>query len=115
MSDGAVVLQFRRAYVYSSDGTRGVHSGEGSTQDSDLVVLRSDPPAVIPEEGIWVSDGSIEIAGSRLDNMVPIPFTTGEPCTIDLTLTNGERLVVRGLGLEVVLRGESKFVASFEP
>ncbi len=108
---GAVVVRLA-AYVHRSEGQPGFDAGTGWSQPVTLVFaggVVDERPAVLP---CTLDDGFVS-GGVVLDGLLPVPESVGSPVRFEARGLYGERLVVRGTGLEVVAAADGVFVETF--
>ncbi len=108
---GAVVVRLA-AYVHRSVGRPGFDPGTGWSQSVDLVFaggVAEEQPAVLP---CTLDDGDVS-GGATFDGLVPLPVSVGATVRFKARGLYGERLAIRGAGLEVVSVTEGVFIESF--
>lgn len=108
---GAVVVRLA-AYVHRSDGRPGFDPGSGWSQLVELVFaggVVEEQPAELP---CTLDDGGVS-DGATFDGLVPLPASVGSSVRFEVRGLYGERLAVRGAGLEVIAVAEGAFVESF--
>jgi hypothetical protein len=110
---GAVVVALRPAYIHSSAGVAGVDSGEVHLQDVDIILPGAELPDPLPQEPVTISDGTARIGDRDFESCLPVPFSTVGTATLSLVLVSGQRLSIKGAGLELVRIGEPKFLERF--
>ena len=87
-------LTFDRAYVHCSEGTPGLDSGTGWSQQINLI-LRQVATAKIPDDlPNDISDGYIIVNGNKLVNMIPLPFKVSGKIELMLITQYGKELKI---------------------
>lgn len=111
--DRDLVLRLAPAYLHRSSGQPGVDHGSGWLQDLDLVIseaVAGSLPLELPSD-LW--NGSISIDGTRWDNIIPLPLIALDAVSFTAVTNHGERLVVRGAGASIVIRGDMRYVEEY--
>ena len=112
----SLVVEFRPAYVHSSDGRPGLDPGTGWAQDADLVIREADCGPTAAELPAWISDGELIVGEERFPNVVPIPLDRRrDEVQLDLVMVTAETFSIRGRGVELKLLGDARFIENFRP
>ena len=99
---GEALVALRPAYVH--------RNGSGWTQDIDLLIHSASVTGAVAILPVDISDGTLHVGDHVFPNLVPIASAPDVTIALDLVLTSGEAIVVRGHGLNVVVRSEAKYV-----
>ena len=108
-----VVLHFAPAYVHCSEGRPGVDPGSGWLQDVGLVIREATVESLPSRFPCSLSDGCLSVGGAVWENGIPLPLASSGPASFSATTEDSESLVVRGVGVEAVTRGEPRYVEPF--
>jgi hypothetical protein len=101
------------AYVHVSLGVPGKEKGTGWSQELSLLVRNARVADEAPRElPLWITGGSVEVAGENLI-LVPVPLETAAAVRVELAGSGGT-LAVSGDGLTLTALGEARFVERFE-
>ncbi len=115
-SDDSLVVEFRPAYVHSSEGRPGLDPGTGWTQDADLVIRECNSWPTAAELPAWISDGELIVGEERYPNVIPIPLDRKRAdVRLALVMVTAETFSIRGRGVELKLVGDAQFVENFRP
>jgi hypothetical protein len=99
------------AYVHRSEGRPGVDLGTGWLQEVAVIIREAvveSSPSRLP---CWLSDGALSVGDKAWENAIPLPLDGRiGPVSLRAVTEHGEPVVVRGAGIEVVPRGEPRFV-----
>jgi hypothetical protein len=109
---GTAVVVRLAAYVHRSDGRPGMDPGSGWSQPVELVFTGGqveERPAELP---CTLDDGRVS-GGAEFAGIVPLPASVNTAVQFEAQGLCGERLTVRGTGLEVVAVGDGTFIESF--
>lgn len=98
------------AYVHEWRGDEGA----GYRAPLCLVLTRSSPagPLRVPQA---ISDGTLELAGTTHEGMLPLELEQDAPVRLELGFFSGERLEVRAEGLAFRSCGEPVLVERLPP
>ena len=102
LEGGEVLIALRPAYVH--------RAGSGWNQDIDLVIRDASLTGAAVKLPVDVSAGTLHLGSQAYSNLVPIASAPDVTAVLELMLTSGEVVMVRGHGLDVVMRGEARYV-----
>jgi hypothetical protein len=111
LAAGAVTVRLA-AYVHRSEGRPGFDPGSGWSQPVALVFaggVVEEQPSELP---CTLDDGRVSVL-AEFAGLVPVPASVPGAVRFEAVGLYGERLVVRGSGLEVIAVGEGEFVERF--
>lgn len=111
--DGDLSILFSAAYVHRSEGAPGVDAGSGYTQALEIVLQRASWSGDLSACLGRLSGGCLCSGGQRLP-LVPLPFQSDSPVSIELVFQNGESLASTAESVVVRFKGEPRFVESFK-
>jgi hypothetical protein len=99
---GEALVALRPAYVH--------RDGSGWTQDIALMIHRASVTGAVAILPVDISEGTLHVGDHAFPNLVPIASAPDITVALELVLTSGEAIMVRGHGLDVVVRSEAKYV-----
>lgn len=108
-TDGDWLVLSLDAYVHQWERIDGLWSGTGWMQPVDLR-LKAAAPATGISFPIGVSDGSLAVGSTRLDNGAPLPFEATSATELDLVLVSGGRVSLRGDAAALLEVGVARYV-----
>jgi hypothetical protein len=107
------VLHLDAAYIHRSEGRPGIDPGSGCVQDIDLVIYGAvveSVPSGLPRA---LTGGALSVGGTAWDNLIPLPLAVSGAVSLSVATSDGEPVLVRGSGVEVVPRDEPKYMEPF--
>lgn len=108
---GALVLEFRPAYIHKSKGRPGFDAGIGVVQD---LVIRIEGALIEGDFGeipACVLDGELQIGTETAQCLIALPCNIVDSVRLSLHLSPDYRKVsVSGRRIEVLLNGEATYV-----
>ena len=107
------LLRFRPAYIHESEGTPGTDSGEGFTQDVDIILGNArviEAPVAFPAT---VTDGRVTIGGIESSNIIRLPLSEGRSVSFGATTDRGETVRIDADSISISMRGVSHYVEPF--
>lgn len=111
LEETSVVVELS-AFIHSTSGTPGFDPGVGWYQAAELHISAGVVGQTPSPITLWVLDGSIEVAGTDHDNLLPLPFHLNGATRLRFEGHEGV-LEITGTGVELVLTGargrEEKF------
>ncbi len=99
--------------MHVSAGRPGIDPGTGWSQHATLEIARASVQGSVDTFPCAISDGHIKLGERVIENMIPIPLSYPSEIELFLTLTNGKLLSISGIGAELILYGEAKYVEDF--
>ena len=118
----AAVLHFPSVYIHSSEKRPGIDAGSGWTQEAILRIGNAHVEGKFSEEswaadrgnGYLLSDGTLRIDGSVVDNLIPIPLDVQGEVELSLECW-GDMVRIIGNSVRLDLLGTAKYVEEFHP
>jgi hypothetical protein len=107
-----MTFQFE-AYIHESNGEPGVNEGTGWIQPLAVELSNAYVEGTIPHLPCNLSDGYVELAGRRLENVIPMPLDGTGTVEIRLESKGEESLLVRGDSVKLTILGEARFIEDF--
>jgi hypothetical protein len=111
-SQGCVLVRLNRAYIHRSTGRPGHDAGSGWSQPVDIVLFGGLIETPLPEMPCTLEHGRLS-SETNLVNLIPIPFALNSSLQFELHTLHGDRIVIRGTGIEVKAAGEAIYVEEF--
>jgi hypothetical protein len=105
-------VRFSAAYVHRSEGVPGSDAGDGYLQAVDLELKGAVWSGVLPECLGELSGGSLTVNQAVMP-LVPLPFEAEGQVHLRLMFANGAELAVEALAIQLVQRGEARYVECF--
>ena len=100
-----------RASLHVSEGEPGVAAGEVWTQIISVCISNPEQ-AGSSAKGEWVSEGTLTLDGTSIENMISVPFEfSGKVCL--RLLGPSFEVTLRGTGIEIVEVGKAKYLQAF--
>lgn len=112
---GDAVVSLSPACIHRHVGKPGVNPSSGRLQPATLTISSASitsTPTALPAS-IW--DGFLRIASALYDDAIPASGIFAGAVELSLTLTTGERLILRGQRISIQLHGEPSLVDDFTP
>ena len=113
--DGSVEIRFGRAYVHASSERPGSNAGIGGLQFCSMIVGRGRIEGEVGDLPSHVFTGDLRIGDQVLANIIPLPcHVVDQEVEVILFLSpDNRRVAVSGIGLEVLMEGETEFTEVF--
>jgi len=102
VESGIAIVRLRPAYIH--------RDGKGWSQDADIIIRESMIEATQPTFPATIADGSLRTRQCPYHNLLYLPLAAAGPVSLELELSSGSVIAVRGNSVEVVLLGESAFL-----
>jgi hypothetical protein len=107
-----VTVRLDPAYVHRSSGRPGHDAGSGWSQPVEIVLFGGQIETPLPEMPCTLDDGRLS-GGADFVNVIPIPFALNSSLQFEAYTLQGDRIVIRGVAVEVKAAGEAKYVEEF--
>ncbi|MBN9522894.1 hypothetical protein J0H58_30995 [bacterium] len=111
-SGSTVVVRLSPAYVHRSTGRPGIDPGTGWVQEVELRFANGVIECPLTDLPCTLGDGFVT-GGIEFRNAVPLPLSVESEVRFEARTVHGERLVVRGSGLDVSPVTDAKYVEEF--
>ena len=111
--EGKMEITFRPAYIHKTEGVPGVDPGTGWTQDIVLAVESGIAEGQVTELPFDISDGELQVADLRLQNVLPLPLDYSGNIELKLLLNSSEQVVIRGSRITSESAGTATYVEDF--
>ena len=108
-----VKIKLAPAYIHKSAGIPGIDPGTGWTQDALLIVEDGAIEGRIIELPCDLSDGTLQVAGEVLRNVLPLPLDYVGQIELTLHFKGDGEIVVRGTRIFAELFGEPTYIEEF--
>lgn len=103
------------AYIHKSTGTPGIDPGTGWVQNVVLKIQEGIIEEHIETLPCDLYDGTLQIEGNVMNNMIPLPLDRQGSLTLTLVAQSNERIIVRGTRISISMLGEPKYIEEFSP
>lgn len=97
------------AYVHMSEGRPGIDAGTGWTVPIRMTLSSATLVRDFEGDGLWITDGTIRVGSTVLDNECPVTFDVTDEIQIRFVGHEGS-LTVTGTRLQVEPVGAATFV-----
>ncbi|HYV17947.1 MAG TPA: hypothetical protein VFC25_02825 [Verrucomicrobiae bacterium] len=97
------------AYVHRWEQVDGCWKGTGWLQRV-TAVLDDSQASGIPEVPVELSDGVLRTGSATYDGLVPLPFSSSEPASLELTLQTGAQFRVAGVSIAITSTSEARYL-----
>ena len=91
----------------------GVSDGEVRIQSAGVVFMEASVTGDICGRVGRLADGSLDLQGNVLSNVVPVPYAYRGAVRCELVFGNGDVLTIAGLGFDCSVKGSSAYVEQF--
>jgi len=108
-----LVVRLSPAYVHRSEGRPGWDAGSGWLRDVILIVSGAVVESLPSRSPCELCDGTLSVGEASWANVLPLPLSAAGPVLLTLTTSEGESIEIRGAGVEVIPRGEARYVDEF--
>ena len=111
---GVSVIHLNPAYLHIWDDDIGPKVGEGWLQLIDVIVQDGQSLHRREDYEVRIADGLLRTESGVHNNVIPLPLESTRPCLIRLALADGRDIAIEGSGLTIELRGEAKYLESYD-
>jgi hypothetical protein len=106
--NGALILD---AYIHRTNGEPSPSPREGGWQRVRLAIECLTPSREIDSLPATIYKGSLEVGGSRVDDLIPLPSSHSGDVSLTLVLLDDERMLsITGKNISIGSQGDFRFV-----
>lgn len=107
-----VTVRLDPAYVHRSPGRPGHDPGSGWLQPVEIVLFGGEIETPLPDMPCTLDAGCFS-GGADFVNGISMPFALMSAVKFEAYTLEGNRIVIRGAGIEVKAAGQAKYVEEF--
>src|SRR5262249_39565645 len=111
--DGDGLLAVLTAYVHRSYGVPGESSGTGWLQEAHFRLEHARTEGILDTLPLELLGGWLQVAGSRFDNCIPVPFSSSALVTLCLNGHGSHLITLQGDSVRIALVGVGQYVEDF--
>jgi len=117
LHEEAVVIVFSHAYVHISNGVPGRDPGSGWSKGAELTIRNANTDNLPRGWPCEIYSGCLQVGDKEYENEIPIPLSTQDKTCLRMKVCcpDGDyySVEIRGLGAQLTLLGEPRYVEEF--